>query len=80
MTRRMLSIVVKDGGYRLEVRPEIVVEVAFDSIQKSNRHDSGFAVRFPRIKYIRQDKSISDFDTMDKVRRIYENQAHVKAG
>ena len=44
-------MVVEDNGYRLAVRPEIILEVAFDSIQKSERHDSGFALRFPRIKY-----------------------------
>ena len=44
------------GGFRMRVRPEIVLEVAFDSIQKSDRHDSGYALRFPRIKRIRDDK------------------------
>ena len=80
MTQRLLTIVVADRGYRLEVRPEIVLEIAFDSIQKSQRHDSGFALRFPRIKYIRNDKTVSDVDTMDKVRKIYDNQVHVKTG
>ena len=80
MTRRLLSIVAEDHGYRLAVRPEIVLEVAFDSIQKSDRHDSGFALRFPRIKYVRQDKTLRDIDTIDKVRKIFENQAHVRPG
>lgn len=79
LTARLRSIAVKDEGYRLLVRPEIVLEVAFDSIQKSDRHDSGFALRFPRIKYIRADKTVSDIDTLDKVRRIYESQTHVKS-
>ena len=79
LTARLRSIAVKDEGYRLLVRPEIVLEVAFDSIQKSDRHDSGFALRFPRIKYIRTDKTVSDIDTLDKVRRIYESQTHVKS-
>lgn len=79
LTARLRSIAVKDEGYRLLVRPEIVLEVAFDSIQKSDRHDSGYALRFPRIKYIRADKTVSDIDTLDKVRRIYESQTHVKS-
>jgi DNA ligase 1 len=79
LTARLQSIAVKDEGYKLLVRPEIVLEVAFDSIQKSDRHDSGFALRFPRIKYIRADKTVSDIDTLDKVRRIYESQTHVKS-
>jgi DNA ligase-1 len=77
LTSRLRSIAVKDEGYRLLVRPEIVLEVAFDSIQKSDRHDSGFALRFPRIKYIRNDKTATDIDTMEKVRRIYEMQSYV---
>jgi DNA ligase-1 len=79
LTARLRSIAVRDEGYRLLVRPEIVLEVAFDSIQKSDRHDSGFALRFPRIKCIRADKTVGDIDTLDKVRRIYESQAHVKS-
>jgi DNA ligase-1 len=78
LTARLRTITVKDEGYRLVVRPEIVLEVAFDSIQKSDRHDSGFALRFPRIKYIRSDKTASDIDTMEKVHRIYQMQSHVK--
>jgi len=79
MTDKLRSITVRDEGYRLVVRPEIVLEVAFDSIQKSDRHDSGFALRFPRIKYIRTDKTVSDIDTMEKVHRIYERQSYVKS-
>jgi DNA ligase 1 len=79
MTDKLRSIIVRDEGYRLVVKPEIVLEVAFDSIQKSNRHDSGFALRFPRIKYIRTDKSVRDIDTMEKVRRIYERQPYLKS-
>jgi DNA ligase-1 len=79
MTERLRSITIRDEGYRLIVRPEIVLEVAFDSIQKSDRHDSGFALRFPRIKYIRADKTASDIDTLEKVQRIYERQSHIKS-
>ena len=77
MTEKLRSITIRDEGYRLIVRPEIVLEVAFDSIQKSDRHNSGFALRFPRIKYIRTDKTVSDIDTREKVQRIYERQSHI---
>src|ERR671913_298735 len=79
MTDKLRSITVRDEGYRLVVRPEIVLEVAFDSIQKSDRHNSGFALRFPRIKYIRTDKTVRDIDTLEKVQRIYERQSHLKS-
>jgi len=78
LTARLRAIAFKDEGYRLLTKPEIVLEIAFDSIQKSDRHDSGFALRFPRIKYIRGDKTVNDIDTMEKVLRIYEMQSHVK--
>ena len=74
MTNRLKKIMIRDDGTRIIVKPEIVLEVAFDSIQKSNRHDSGFALRFPRIKNIREDKNVSDIDSLQKVRQIYEKQ------
>jgi DNA ligase-1 len=77
MTEKLRSITIRDEGYRLIVRPEIVLEVAFDSIQKSDRHNGGFALRFPRIKYIRTDKTVSDIDTLEKVQGIYERQSHI---
>ena len=76
MTTKLRSIVMKDEGSRLIVNPEIVLEIAFDSIQKSERYDSGFAFRFPRIKYIRSDKTINDIDTLAKVNQIYQRQVH----
>jgi len=78
MTKKLKSIIIKDEGIRIIVEPEIVLEVAFDSIQKSNRHDSGFALRFPRIKNIREDKSVSDIDSLQKVKKIYEKQTYIK--
>ena len=74
MTTLLKQITIEDHGYRRSVKPQVVLEVAFDAVQKSKRHDSGYALRFPRIKRIRTDKSISQIDTLDKVRKIYESQ------
>ncbi|MFL6486933.1 MAG: ATP-dependent DNA ligase [Nitrososphaera sp.] len=79
MTDKLRSITVRDEGYRLVVRPEIVLEIAFDSIQKSDRHNSGFALRFPRIKYIRTDKTVRDIDTLGKLQSIYKRQTYLKS-
>ncbi|MFN2477538.1 MAG: ATP-dependent DNA ligase [Chthoniobacterales bacterium] len=57
------NTLVDHGRYR-EVKPDIVLEVAFDSVQPSNRHASGLALRFPRIKAIRRDKTIDAIDTL----------------
>jgi DNA ligase 1 len=53
-----------------QVIPEIVLEIAFDSIQQSDRHSSGLALRFPRIKSIRRDKTVGEIDTLQHARSI----------
>jgi DNA ligase-1 len=58
------------GRYR-EVEPVVVLEVAFNGIQRSNRHKSGFALRFPRIVRIREDKRAEEIDTIETVEKIY---------
>ena len=63
-----LTIEVKSRRHR--VRPEKVVEIAFDSVQRSDRHDSGFALRFPRIVRMREDKKPEEADTLDAVRAL----------
>lgn len=77
MTNRLKSLMVKDEAYKIIVKPEIVLEIAFDSIQKSDRHDSSFALRFPRIKNIRNDKTVADIDTLEKVEQIYKKQVYL---
>jgi DNA ligase-1 len=59
------------GRFRL-VEPNVVIEVAFNGIQKSARHACGYALRFPRIVRIRQDKSVSDIDSLETVEKIYK--------
>jgi DNA ligase-1 len=63
------NTVVDRGRYR-EVKPDIVLEVAFNSIQPSTRHASGLALRFPRIKAIRRDKTIENIDTLAYARQL----------
>ena len=56
------------------VKPEIVLEVAFDGVQPSTRHKSGFALRFPRIVRIRDDKTPEQADGIDAVRALFASQ------
>ncbi len=74
ITERLKQLIIVDEGYRVRVKPEIVIEVSFESINKSNRHESNFALRFPRIKRIRDDKSIDDIDTLERVKALYEKK------
>jgi DNA ligase-1 len=71
-TQRFLDMTIEDGGHVRLVRPEVVLEVAFDSIQHSDRHMSGYALRFPRIVRIRDDKPVDEIDTLDRVAELYE--------
>ncbi|HVP53423.1 MAG TPA: ATP-dependent DNA ligase [Candidatus Eisenbacteria bacterium] len=74
MTRWFLAHTTADQGFLREVEPEIVLEVAFNAIMRSDRHDSGFALRFPRILRIRRDKSPAEINTLDDVEAIYARQ------
>ncbi len=78
MTRKLRSIIIRDEGSKIIVKPEIVLEVSFDTIQQSDRHNSGYALRFPRIKNIRYDKELKDIDELEKIDTIYQNQFHIK--
>jgi DNA ligase-1 len=76
MTKWFLEHTIEDQGFRLVVEPKIVVEVAFNNMMRSDRHESGFALRFPRIVRIRTDKPPEEADTIERAQDIYEKQAH----
>jgi DNA ligase 1 len=61
----------KARASEIPVEPRVVLEVAFDVIQKSDLHESGFSLRFPRIVRIRDDKPAEEIDTLERVRAIY---------
>jgi DNA ligase-1 len=71
MTRWFEAHTVRRFGRFRQVEPTIVVEVAFDVIMRSARHQSGFALRFPRIVRIRTDKGPAQIDTLQTVERLY---------
>jgi DNA ligase-1 len=71
------NTLVERGRYR-EVKPDIVLEVAFNSIQPSTRHSSGLALRFPRIKAIRRDKTIENIDTLAYAQQLATEQDRVE--
>jgi len=79
MTRRLKQIALEERGHIVVVKPQIVVEVLYNEIQRSPKYRSGMALRFARITRIRDDKSPEEADTIQKVRRIYEKQFEKKA-
>ena len=75
MTEHFLAHTTRDLGRVRVVEPETVIEVAFDQIQQSDRHDSGLAMRFPRIVRLRPDKPASEIDTLATAEEIAAREA-----
>lgn len=73
-TEYFLQHTLEDFGHSRKVEPSVVIEVAFNNIQKSERHESGYALRFPRILRLRPDKTVSDIDTLQRVAELYNKQ------
>ena len=74
-TRELLAREVKRDEWTVYVRPELVVEIAFNDVQQSSQYPGGMALRFARVKGYRPDKLADQADTIDTVRRIFEAQS-----
>jgi DNA ligase-1 len=75
MTEWFKAHTIEDQGFRRTVEPKIVLEVAFNNMMRSSRHESGYALRFPRILRLRTDKSADEIDTLETVKEIFARQA-----
>ena len=78
MTERLRALAIADDGYTVRVRPEVIVEVEYNEIQKSPTYPSGFALRFARIARIREDKAPGQATTLEELRGLYEHQFATK--
>jgi DNA ligase-1 len=76
-TKFFLEHTVEDQGFRRIVEPKLVIEVAFNNMQRSKRHESGFALRFPRIVRVRPDKPVSEIDTLARAEELFAKQGVV---
>jgi len=74
MSAWMMEHTLEDRGFFRTVEPLRVLEVAFNNVMRSDRHSSGFALRFPRIVRIRDDKPVSEIDTVERVEEVYQSQ------
>ncbi len=75
-TAKFLELETQRDGVAVHVRPELVVEIAFNEIQASQRYPGGLALRFARVKGYRPDKRPEEADTIESVRALYEAQVH----
>jgi DNA ligase-1 len=74
MTQRLWALAERDDGYTVRVRPEVVVAVEYNEIQKSPTYRSGLALRFARIARVREDKAPGQATTLPELRALYERQ------
>ncbi|MBR9680261.1 MAG: ATP-dependent DNA ligase [Candidatus Altiarchaeota archaeon] len=73
LTQELKKLVIKDGKI-VKIKPKIVMEVAYQEIQKSTKYASGFALRFPRLIRVRDDRGVDDIDTVSRIKFLYQNQ------
>lgn len=74
LTQWFLEHALETRNGQLIVEPKIVIEVAFNNVMRGERHDSGYALRFPRIVRIRSDKPVEEIDTVERVAEIFRSQ------
>lgn len=74
MTKTLKPLIVNEKGKDVKVKPKVVIEVAYQEIQKSTNYSSGFALRFPAFKNLRPDKGAGDADTIARVKKLYASQ------
>lgn len=77
-TKKLKDLMISERGRELKVKPDFVVEVAYEEIQKSPKYESGYALRFPRLQKIREDRRPRDCDTIGRVIELFKSQG--KAG
>ena len=74
MTRLLRPLIISEKGKEVQVKPKIVIEVGYEEIQKSPTYSSGFALRFPRVKQVREDKGPDEASSLDYVKKLYAGQ------
>ncbi|MDR0767946.1 MAG: ATP-dependent DNA ligase [Methanosarcinales archaeon] len=74
LTEQFSELIEVENGVTLKIKPEVVFEIAFEEIQKSPNYPAGYALRFPRLISVREDKTIEEIDTLEKIERMYQGQ------
>ncbi len=74
MTEVLKPLIVSEKGKEVRLKPEIVIEVTYEEIQKSNAYESGYALRFPRFVRVREERSVDDIDNIETLEKLYKKQ------
>jgi DNA ligase-1 len=74
LTNKLLKLKISEKGKEIKVNPKIVLTITYQEIQRSPTYASGFALRFPRLNALREDKPISEISTLEEVKKDFEKQ------
>jgi len=74
MTETLKPLITEEIGQEVKIKPKVVVEVAYEEIQKSPSYSSGYALRFPRLVRVREDKGIKDADTTERIKHLIKEK------
>lgn len=77
LTKILKPKIISEKGKQVKIKPYLVLEIAYEEMQKSPNYNSGFALRFPRVIRIRQDKSVKDVETLKRVKYYYSEQRKI---
>ncbi|MFN3527799.1 MAG: ATP-dependent DNA ligase [Candidatus Altarchaeaceae archaeon] len=72
ITKILKPLIIEEKGKEVKVKPQVVVEVAYEEIQRSPTYTSGYALRFPRLVRIREDKGVNDIDTIERIENLMQ--------
>jgi len=74
LTEMFRELVIAEKGLEMEIKPAVIFEVAYEEIQKSPNYSSGYALRFPRLVRVRDDKSLDEADSLQRIITLYRGQ------
>jgi len=80
LTRLLKPLITSESGNEVKIKPDVVVEVAYEEIQQSPNYESGYALRFPRIIRLRTDVSVKDVDSKARIENLYAMQKGNRRG
>lgn len=78
MTETLKPLITREKGRSVDVKPEVVIEIGYEEIQKSPNYESGYALRFPRLQRTREDKGPDEADTTQRLEILYKSQRKIK--
>lgn len=77
-TKKLKGLILEEKGIEVKIKPEVVIEVAYEEIQKSPTYESGYALRFPRLQRVREDRKPENCDTIDRVTKLFKSQGKTR--